>query len=336
MNPIWLYLGAALAIPLALLALYLALRLRRLQRGVEELTTQLRRFLAETTDNDLLLSLPDPKLLSLTQSLNRTLARYRQIQSENRKKSNDLISSIAQLSHDLRTPLTSALGYVQMLEKRWTEAGNTDDLRRLVIVRERLEVLHNLLEQLFQYVKAEAGNEKLKLQHVAIDNLLRDQFALFYERFEAAGLTVDLSLNTEENLLFVDEMAMLRILNNLFSNVLRYATDYAGVYTFVQSDKLHILVYNGLSAERGLKLQQTAPSGDLSSLTEQFQVLDESRPYGSSGLGLAIVERYLQRLQGQLKVYWREGNRLPLLPPSADSPIVALRERMIFVVELIF
>lgn len=320
---------------LALLCLFLLIRQKRRERAILRLIIQMNQVLNQAGDSDILMTTQDKALRDFTLSLNYIISRYRKAEEESKRHTGDLRHSISRLSHDLRTPLTSALGYVQML--RLGHAGeDSEEARRLAIVEERLESLHRLLEQLFQYVRAEDIGDELTLVRTPVDNLLRDQFALYYEQLQNRGLALDLALNAEREVLFLNPDAMDRVFANLMQNLLRYADRFAGVYSFAEHEKVHLIFYNGLSPETEAGLAKLAKNNSLDVLLERFQVLDASRTRGSTGLGLAIVKRWIERMHGTVTVRLKTPEEPPLLPPGEHSPLAFARRETLFVIDICF
>ena len=121
------------------------------------------------------------------------------------------------MSHDLRTPLTSILGYLQLLE-----AEPERSAEYLGIVGERLKELEELLEELFLYTRLQGGSLPLECGETAALPPLWDALAEFYPQFEAAGVEPELRFDREDMTVWASPEALGRVYRNLIANALRH------------------------------------------------------------------------------------------------------------------
>ena len=153
----------------------------------------------------------------LCRAVNQRLEEGRQLRLETQKREQELKYTMTCISHDIRTPLAGAMGYLQLLEEepeRQTEY--------LDIVRERLEKLEELLEELFLYTRLQGGSLPLKCETTAALPPLWDALAEFYPQLEAAGVEPKLRFDREDMTVWASPEALGRVYRNLIANALRH------------------------------------------------------------------------------------------------------------------
>lgn len=197
----------------------------------------------------------------------------------------DLITNV---SHDLKTPLTAIITYVNLLE----EENITEEQRReyLKILEQKSLRLKALIEDLFEVSKANSQNITLNLAEVDIMNLIKQVAFEMSDKLEAADLELRMNLTDERVLLTLDSQKTYRIYENLFGNITKYAMKSTRVYVNgFRIDDTVVITLKNISAQ-----EITVDSGDL---TERFVRGDTSRNTEGSGLGLAIAKSFTE-LQG--------------------------------------
>jgi signal transduction histidine kinase len=197
----------------------------------------------------------------------------------------DLKRAVTNISHDLRTPLTSAFGYLQMLEggAADTESGK----RYLEIIRGRLESLLSLMNSLFEFAKIIEGNTVFNIQKINVGSLLREALTVCYPELMERGFEVEADIPDEPVFYYCDSDSFLRVLLNLIKNVYIHGKDY-----------LRIELREGL-----ITISNKAGSleaMDASRIFERFYTSDASRSSKNTGLGLAIAKELVTRMGGEI------------------------------------
>lgn len=195
---------------------------------------------------------------------------------------------ITNVSHDLKTPLTAIITYVNLLQD---ENLTKEQQKEYLDVLERKSLrLKSLIEDLFEMSKANSQTITLNRANVDIISLIKQVVFELKDKFEAADLDVRMTSPEEKLLLFLDSQKTYRIYENLFNNIAKYAMKGTRVYVNVQQaeDKITITLKN-ISAQ-----ELTVASEEL---TERFVRGDVSRNTEGSGLGLAIAKSFTE-LQG--------------------------------------
>lgn len=209
---------------------------------------------------------------------------------KSQKMKTELITNV---SHDLKTPLTAIITYVNLLK----EEGITDEERENYIdVLERKSMrLKVLIEDLFEVSKATSKNVKLELAKVDITSLLKQVRLELSERIEKSGLDFRWKLPEEKVYLTLDGQKTYRIFENLLINILKYSLEGTRVYIDVEDvdDTVTITMKNISKGELNFH------PGEI---TERFVRGDASRNTEGSGLGLAIVKSFAELQKGKLTI----------------------------------
>ncbi len=198
---------------------------------------------------------------------------------------------ITNVSHDLKTPLTAIITYVNLLkEEKITEKQRKDYLDTLERKSMRLKLL---IEDLFEISKAASKNVNLNIMDVDILNLLKQAQLEMSDKLEEAGLEVRMTLPEEKIILPLDSQKTFRIYENLFGNIAKYALSGTRVYVKAQKDPNNLIVtLKNISAQEILV--------DPRELTDRFVRGDSSRNTEGSGLGLAIAKSFTELQNGRL------------------------------------
>jgi signal transduction histidine kinase len=264
-----------------------------LYRDIRDMTSQLEFARRNATDVQLTTRTFFRRITALEAELNELFDEHRQAILVSRKTEAATRRALTNISHDLRTPLTSARGYLQLAEDAQTsEAQRAEYLR---VVGERLNALTSLIDQLFEFTRLieESGTpteqpvQAEQLERLELTALLRDVLAAHYEELERAGLTVEASLSEGPTWVFASQEALRRVFANLISNAIAHGTG-------------HLIVRLDASAAE-VSFANHVPPEDLASLKvehlfERFYTADLSRTNQSTGLGLAIVKTLAERM----------------------------------------
>ena len=203
-----------------------------------------------------------------------------QVQEERRRLQQDL----AAFSHDARTPLTGAQGYLQL----YAVARDAQERDRCVAeASKRLSAMRRLVDQLFELTKVEGGRDALQLELLPVDEVLAECLAELYPAFVRKGWAPDVAMD-EGVRAVADREALSRVFGNLLANCLSHGSE----APTLRLGKLP-LVLGSQSAGWELSLSNRADNLealDSDLLFERFYRGDPSRPSGGSGLGLAIAQ----------------------------------------------
>lgn len=213
--------------------------------------------------------------------------------AEEAKSQNMKTELITNVSHDLKTPLTAIITYVDLLKKE----GITDEERDSYIatIDQKSQRLKVLIEDLFEVSKANSGNIQMHFMDVDVVNLMKQVRLEMEEKIADSDLNFRWNLPEKHVMLSLDGQRTYRIFENLLNNILKYSLPYTRVYIDIleQGDEVYI-VFRNISA---VELE-----GDGQNLTDRFVRGDASRNTEGSGLGLAIVKSFVELQNGKLNI----------------------------------
>ena len=286
----------AIIILLALVCAALLGYIAVLNKGLREARERLEQHLAGETTARLDTPCPNPSAEALLRTVN-TLLDWRLVdRASYRKMEEDLRRQIADVSHDLRTPLTSILGYVQLLE----DETLTADQRReyLAVVESRARTLRSLITSFYDLSRLEGGQWELEREALDLERIVQDQLASAWETLEQAGLEPTVEIQPDLPPVWGDQKATVRVVSNLLTNALTHG-----------GPPLEI----GLGRERGqvvLTVANAAPGmteEEAGRVFERFYTSDPARSGRSTGLGLAIVYALMERMEGTATASLEDG-----------------------------
>lgn len=200
---------------------------------------------------------------------------------------------ITNVSHDLKTPLTSIVNYVDLLKKE--ELNNQKAHEYVNILEEKALRLKHLIEDLVEASKASSGNIPVNLEKVDLHELVMQACGEYEEKIEEAGLDIRISAEKKNIFICADGKQMGRIIENLFSNAVKYSMPNSRVYVDLnEGNEYGIVTIKNISA-----FPLNIPPEQL---TERFIRGDAARTTEGSGLGLSIAQSLTDLQEGSFKV----------------------------------
>ncbi len=200
---------------------------------------------------------------------------------------------ITNVSHDIKTPLTSIINYVDLLEKE--EIDNEKAREYLEVLSRQSARLKKLIDDLIEASKASTGNLNMSLERCELGVLIDQCAGEYAEKLKAAGLELVVTKPEEPVTIMADGRHMWRVFDNLLNNVCKYAM--AGTRVYINLDKE---AGRATVTFRNISAQQLNISGD--ELMERFVRGDDSRNTEGSGLGLNIAKTLMELQKGQLQL----------------------------------
>ena len=213
---------------------------------------------------------------------------------ENEMKSENMKTElITNVSHDLKTPLTSIINYIDLLKRENIEPENARDY--VSILDKKSQRLKVLIEDLFEASKAASGAMELNIARIDIGQLLKQALGENDERFKDSKLEVKLNVPDDKVFINGDGKRLYRVFENLLSNIVKYSLSNTRVYIdmFKENDEVIIVMKNISAYEL---------SFDTNEITNRFKRGDASRSTEGSGLGLAIAKSIVELHNGRFKI----------------------------------
>lgn len=250
-------------------------------------------------------------------ALNHIMENNRLVKERLLRENRSYRESITSISHDIRTPLTSAKGYMQLLR-----AENIPVQKRLEyarIVEQRLDALTEMLNQLFLYTRIEAGELPLVMEKINAGNLFAETLSMFYQDFLEKDCEPHVRISQTPCQIRADRQAFVRIIENLIKNALVHGT---GDY------EMSLLTEDTYAVIRASNRTDSIEAADVAHIFDRFYTTDLSRSRKTTGLGLAIVKELTQQMNGKASAAL-DGTifsieiRLPLWNFTPDSDAFA-------------
>lgn len=201
---------------------------------------------------------------------------------------------ITNVSHDIKTPLTSIINYVDLLKKE--KMPNEKATEYLMILDNKSQRLKKLTEDLVEASKASSGNIKLNMEKLNVKELIKQVSGEFVDKFKERGLEEIISFPEEDIFIKADGRYMYRVLENIYSNVAKYALENTRVYLDVIKNQHTVVIQM-----KNISKQELNISAD--ELMQRFVRGETSRNTEGSGLGLSIASSLTELQGGQFHIY---------------------------------
>lgn len=229
------------------------------------------------------------EIVNLANDLNRLMQKHRMMENEVEKKDQALKDLVTNLSHDIRTPLTSLDGYFQLLKVCEDEK---DRERYYRIISGRIESLRVLLDQLFQYMKLQNNVYDFELVNCNINMLLYHGIFEFYEEFTERKIEPRIEIPEEPIIVKANPDAMSRVIQNIVKNILEHGNDKFVLRVANRGHKVCIEFENNFLSNDEV---------DVSKIFDRFYKADQARTSTSTGLGLAIAKELVMKMNGEIQ-----------------------------------
>ena len=283
----------AIVTPAALLMLVCAVliwRLHRLWTDFGAVADQAAAIRAGELERELALQ-ENSDLSGLADDLNHIRQGLHQAVEERTRSERMKVELVTNVSHDLKTPLTSIISYTELLSQEPLEPPASEYVQ---IMGEKAQRLKAMVQDVFEVSKAASGQLPVKLERLDYARLLRQTLADMGQAIDNSGLTLRAAIPEGEVPIIADSDRMYRVFQNLIGNALKYSLPGSRVY-------LNLTVEDGQASAsvRNTSAAELKPGADY---TARFVRGDESRTDGGSGLGLSIAESFTRACGGTLTV----------------------------------
>ena len=267
-----------------------------IKREVRQIKKNLEKILATQTNAHLQTSTFDPDMVALAESMNGLLEKTRKDYLKILQTETDLKRAITNISHDLRTPLTSAKGYLQMIEEG--QLDNENKVRYSEIVKGRLDALTELLNSLFAFSRALEGN--LTMEKVDVSHVLRETLLANYLELEERGFTVESQIPEAPLFHYCDGEALERVTQNLIKNAYIHGKNNLSVKLIEENPESNISnKLEGVIIEIANEVEYPEEI-DTHAIFQRFYTADAARTHKRTGLGLAIVRELVEKMGGSV------------------------------------
>lgn len=282
-------------------AMYFLTRLYLLKREIKRAARQLHLLNKDVTAKKIDVAFMDQDLEELACEINQQIDLTRQAYAEKKRTENELKQAISNISHDIRTPMTSILGYIQLLEgEEITEEKKREYTQ---IVRKGALRLKALLGDFFELSVIESSDYALSIEKITLNDLVLETLVGFYEEFNKRQIEPSIQLPSEEIRVMADSSAVKRVIENLLTNAIRYTSGDVTIRLEKTVAAARLIIRNPAQQLR----QQ-----DLIFIFDRFYKADQPRTGTGTGLGLSIAKSLMLKMNGSLTAE-KKGNDLLMI-----------------------
>ncbi|MNJ42721.1 Alkaline phosphatase synthesis sensor protein PhoR [compost metagenome] len=285
-----------IAIVAVLLMLIFLLRLVWIKKEMRRLSIQVERFHRGLSGKKVDITLLDKDIEDLADNINQLIDLAVLSNRERIRSERELRQAIANMSHDLRTPLTAIIGYIKLMD-----ADDVSPEKRkeyISIIQATSKRLHALLHNFFELSLVQSTDYQLKLEPVPLNSLLWEVLTGFYDQFNGRQLEPDLHITDEPVVAHVDPSAVKRVFENLIGNVIQHATGKTIISLKKEDENVVFIVRNEAD---------NLNEKDVDSLFDRFYTADRSRSGRRTGLGLSIAASLMLKMDGRLTAEFHDG-----------------------------
>lgn len=284
---IWLW--AAIGV-MATIIVVLFVKIYTLQKSVKEIKNAFADRLMTETNTLIDISSNDKYMRELAASINIQLRKLREERHFFIEGNAELKNAVTNISHDLRTPLTAICGYLDLLEQ---EEKSTTIERYIEIIRNRADLLTELIEELFRYSVIISGERLVVREPIAINGILEESIAAFYTTLNKRGIVPNIKITQAKIVRSLDRSSLIRVFSNLLNNAIKYSD---GDLDITLTDSGEVIFAN--TASRLNEVQ-------VGKLFDRFYTVEAARK--STGLGLAIARTLIEQMNGTISAKYENG-----------------------------
>lgn len=213
--------------------------------------------------------------------------KYRMLKSISEKSGGT--DTYTNLSHDIRTPLTSLDGYFQLME----ECENIEDQKRyLSIIHERIHSLNEMLEELFMFTKLKNESYSLELTLCCMNRILKETVFSYYDEWVRMEIQPDIQITEEQLYIHGNRQGLRRVIQNVIKNGLDHGEKKISIVLERDQNQAVLRISNQVTHPEQINIDQ---------VFERFYKADVARSKTSTGLGLSIAKELVSRMDGEIE-----------------------------------
>ncbi|WP_306659843.1 sensor histidine kinase KdpD [Bacillus sp. AFS017336] len=280
----------------SILLLFFLTRYFLLKKEIKRTHRQLHELNKHAMDKKIDLKYFDKDIENLAVEINNQVDLTRKSKAEKRLSENELKQAISYISHDIRTPMTSILGYIQFLE---SEEITTEMRKEYTnIIKNSAQRLKVLLEDFFELSIIDQIDYPMKLEKIKLNQLILEVLLGFYEEFNKRNLEPTIEIPNTEIMIMADSSAVKRVIENLIINAIKHS--YGNINICLEKTKAstQLTISNSVN-ELG--------ESDLQRMFDRFYKADQTRTRKGTGLGLPIAKSLMEKMNGNISAEYKEN-----------------------------
>ncbi len=263
----------------------LCIRIFLIEKEINNISKQLNEFTEGKTRKKIHINLSVKSIEKLSFAINKNIINQEQAQIDIKNHEERLKESIANISHDLRTPLTSILGYITLLK-------NKPNIEYLEIIEHRAKTLNYLINDFYELSILDDNNFNIEFEKLDIVSIVTECLMGSYSLFEDRNIMPIIKLPQEAVFVIGNTIAYQRIFQNLISNAVKYSLGEVEINLSIKEKGFVFTITNN----NNLITQE-----DIFHIFDRFYIKDKSRSKGSTGLGLYIVKTLIEKMNGTIE-----------------------------------
>ena len=227
----------------------------------------------------------DKDIENLVESINLIFDSRQKIVAEKNKNEEKIRQSISNMSHDLRTPLTSIIGYLQMIKSE--KSSEADKNEYMDIVEKRTKSLQQLISSFYDLSRMEGNEYNFNYKKVNLSSILCENIAVFYNDFRNNNIEPIIEIDENIKDIISDDGAINRIFSNLITNMIKHGESFVKITLRQEND---VIITEFTNKATGLTAE------NVDKLFDRFYTVDNSRSDRNTGLGLYITKILVEKL----------------------------------------
>lgn len=257
-----------------------------LKRAIRKFTIQLNKKVANESNIVLTSEINDKDLKELINSINKNLKNINDKKIDYDNKNKMLKKMMTNISHDLRTPLTSALGYIDIVIN--SNLSKDEQLKELHIIEDRLNRLNELIDSFFEFSKIISSNQIPEINEINLIDVLETSIAHYYDDYINSKRIIVFD-NYKKIKINSNKEMLLRTFDNLIANAYKHSN--GDLKIKVETNKKIKITFENDLINNEI---------DIDHIFDEFYTIDISRTKGNTGLGLAIAKEFVEQLNGTI------------------------------------
>lgn len=277
-----------IVILIALLSI-ISLKLILNRKEIRNIKKNLNKINSSDTNEKIKISVSDKYIQELAMEINNCLRSKQQLERNYKELEVELRQAIANMSHDLRTPLTSIKGYIQLIKDEDISKEEKNDY--INIIEKRANSLQMLITSFYDLSRLQANEYNFNYEKINVSNILCEIISEFYEDFISKGLEPNINIDEKVECVISDKNAINRIFINLIQNILKHSKGEVSI-SLKRKDEYIDVEFKNYAPELTLY--------DASHMFDRFFTRDRMRTGQNTGLGLAITKSLVEKLGGNI------------------------------------
>lgn len=232
----------------------------------------------------------------LASDINEILDSYDERHEKILREDKEIKDTLTNMSHDIRTPLTSLKGYFELLE----QTEDPEERKKYsAIISGRIDSLSEILETMFLYTKVSNVNFKISIDSIECSKIILETLFEYYDDFQEKGYEVDVDVDEDIKILG-NEQSLKRIMQNIIRNSLVHGNGDVKLSVKKDADGKNVNIIIDNLMEEGI-------NPDPDKVFDRYYKGDASRHTGSSGVGLSVVKKLVESMNGDIKAVVSDG-----------------------------